>query len=155
MTQTKEKKREYYLRNREKILARQKERRAQNPELLSRKNRQYHNGPVERIWGRPRPTACEICGGDNSGRIMRADHDHATGAPRLFLCQTCNTLEGHIKTQWPRLTMLLAYHLWLEGYRGRLNAPVEIRDFYPACPTPSTEDIAWIRRVLERGRKRK
>lgn len=147
----KARKRAHYRANRDAILTKQKAYNAANREQRSAYNKRVKSEPIERIWGRPRPLACEICNGNNNGRPMYADHDHQTGAPRLFLCCRCNVLEGHVKKEWGRLTALIAYHLWCDGYRALFHVPVAIKDNYPTSPVPSVDDIAWIRRVLERA----
>src|ERR1700748_160525 len=48
----------------------------------------------ERIAGRPRPTLCELCGGE--GKI-KFDHDHQTGQFRGWICHGCNYALGHAR----------------------------------------------------------
>lgn len=40
---------------------------------------------------------CDLCGGDNGGRVLCLDHCHRTGALRGFLCGSCNTAIGHLR----------------------------------------------------------
>jgi hypothetical protein len=112
------------------------------------------DAPIEKIWGREKPLNCEICGGRNNNRPLCADHDHATGQPRLFLCTRCNALEGFIKKDWKRLEALIAYHLWCDGFRGTFNISIGIKADYPRSPLASAADVAWIRRIFERSTKR-
>jgi hypothetical protein len=41
---------------------------------------------------------CAICGnGNQSGRQLAVDHDHATGRPRGLLCTRCNPMLGYAR----------------------------------------------------------
>lgn len=53
---------------------------------------------------------CAICGGNNGGKSLCVDHDHATGKVRGLLCQRCNTALGHIKDN-PETAVKMAEYL--------------------------------------------
>lgn len=78
--------------------------RRDNPERLSRAMTAYKErfrASQEKTMGRARPLRCELC--DELGYIHRStaatngicyDHDHASGAPRGWLCDRCNKVLG-------------------------------------------------------------
>ena len=40
---------------------------------------------------------CAVCRGDNGGRLLAIDHDHATGRVRGLVCHPCNLAAGHVE----------------------------------------------------------
>lgn len=70
---------------------------------------------IEALAGRPRPDACEVCGGTNyagNGRLgvkTVFDHDHQTGKFRGWLCDACNTALGLLKDNPDTLRKLADY----------------------------------------------
>lgn len=70
----------------------------------------------ERI-GRPRPEVCEVCGRRNGKHGIALDHCHKTGAPRGWLCYSCNTILGHAEDNPEILRKLIDY------LTARLEAP--------------------------------
>lgn len=67
-----------------------------------RKRRLAHWGQAE--WG----TQCETCG---TTGVMSADHSHATGEFRGWLCQPCNMALGLLKDDPRRIEALKSYIL--------------------------------------------
>lgn len=60
----------------------------------------------EVIAGRPRPTACEVCGG---GGTICFDHCHKTGKFRGWLCSRCNFALGNVRDNADLLVALAEY----------------------------------------------
>lgn len=82
-----------------------------NPEKQKeRMARYWAKKEAERVAlaGRPRPTACDLCGTDAIGQIC-FDHCHATGKFRGWLCDRCNKVLGLIKDNTELLTSMLRY----------------------------------------------
>lgn len=52
------------------------------------------------------PAACEVCG---AAEKLHVDHDHATGAYRGVLCQSCNLALGALKDDPQRIRTLAQY----------------------------------------------
>lgn len=88
--------RQYYQENREKLMTRNRER-------------------ARRLKGveptRPAPKLCEACGQPPNGKftVLHADHCHATGAFRGWLCGACNFTLGHAYNDPKRLRALADY----------------------------------------------
>lgn len=60
---------------------------------LNRESKRRADGVPEPT--RPAPIACELCDRPPSNkRVLAADHDHATGKFRGWLCHRCNTALG-------------------------------------------------------------
>jgi hypothetical protein len=57
--------------------------------------------------GRPRPDACEVCGGNKGGIVF--DHCHQKGHFRGWLCSRCNSVLGYVEDDPNRLVKLAAY----------------------------------------------
>lgn len=73
----------------------------------------------EKKMGRPRPLTCEVCnspatGNGDSLRVIQADHCHATGKWRGWLCSPCNLILGKAKDSPERLRALADY---IESYK--------------------------------------
>lgn len=73
--------------------------------ISSRESRQRQDPERQRQWKykrllngatlpRERPQHCELCGGQDCGKVLHFDHDHITGAFRGWLCSTCNMALG-------------------------------------------------------------
>lgn len=74
----------------------------------------YRHRQKEKMAGRPAPTKCEVCGGDQSaGRNgkdrMHFDHDHVSGRFRGWICGSCNRVLGLVKDDPDRLRALAMY----------------------------------------------
>jgi len=123
---------EYYQKNKARILDRKKKERLNNIEVFKqkealhseklKKEKYYNKVTRERkekklaeIAGRPRPTNCELCGSDK--RIM-FDHDHSTGKFRGWLCHNCNSALGHSRDNPELLYKMIAYL-----YASRTDSP--------------------------------
>lgn len=130
--------RERYKKNREREITRVREWRDKNPEKARastnewrRKNkekvasaaRKWYNihreekivssaksclKRLERKAGRPKPSACEVCGAIN--RVIHFDHNHLTGKFRGWVCRHCNVILGFAKDS-PRILRKLARYL--------------------------------------------
>jgi Recombination endonuclease VII len=102
----------YYEANRDKLVQRERDKRAQDPMvLLARERREMFRGKpwLRQIWWRFRPMIswekfkeiapqveagpCDVCG--KTGERMRFDHDHVTLKFRGLLCHKCNVGLGH------------------------------------------------------------
>ena len=111
-----EHRRQYYLDNREKALAKMAEWRRLNPErhsnarLVSKLRLKYgltieqYNGIFEKQGG-----ACAICGLSPDTRALDIDHHHGTGEVRGLLCNTCNRGLGLFKDDVAVLRSAVAY----------------------------------------------
>jgi len=85
--------------------------RDRNPERLKayvavRRERKRAN--KEFLAGRPKPDACEICGGNEGGIVF--DHSHKFGHFRGWLCDRCNSALGFANDD-PILLMKMASYL--------------------------------------------
>jgi hypothetical protein len=117
-------KKRWYERNKERVLARtsayqkadpertrkyQKAWRDRNQESerlrAEKKNWKTNNLPVPT---RPRPAACECCGG-NGKRALSLDHCHSTGQFRGWLCDNCNLGIGKLGDSVEALQRALEY----------------------------------------------
>jgi hypothetical protein len=89
--------RQWYLRNRDRILSKKKREQASH----SRKWRLVKYGLSEDELANMIATQegrCAACGAlPKEGRILFIDHCHATGQVRGLLCQSCNTLAGFLE----------------------------------------------------------
>ena len=110
MPHTKEYRRSYYERNRERILARQKERAASMGSELAAYQKQYRRTNAQRVahndrerqrkragiigaTGETRTGPCPVCLREKK---LFLDHDHGTGHMRGWLCSSCNLSLGQI-----------------------------------------------------------
>lgn len=101
--------REWYARNRERILA--KLRKKPLRERLKRDLRRYGVSPRDfRAMQRAQADACAICLEPARGvRRLSIDHDHLTGKVRGLLCRRCNSGLGHFLDDPLRLELAAAY----------------------------------------------
>lgn len=72
----------------------------------------------ERLAGRPKPDACDVCGSNEQYKHIGIcfDHDHNTGAFRGWLCSRCNLALGLTRDD-PETLLKLA--LYLEKHRAK------------------------------------
>lgn len=92
--------RDYYQRNREKVLKRNR-----NNELRSKYgfSQEGYNKLYEQQGGR-----CAICN-ETSDRTLHTDHDHDTGQVRGLLCGSCNKALGLFKDDPARIEQAVYY----------------------------------------------
>lgn len=104
------KRREIYIRDREKEIRRATE----YYHLDIEKNREIgrirvsngHRKKKDLLAGRPRPTNCECC-----GIVCNVvfDHDHDTGKFRGWICNRCNRVLGFVQDSKDVLSALIAF----------------------------------------------
>ena len=72
----------------------------------------------ERLAGRPKPDACDVCGSNEQYKHIGIcfDHDHDTGQFRGWLCAKCNLALGLVGDSPERLLKLALY---LETHRAK------------------------------------
>jgi hypothetical protein len=78
----------WYLKNRDRILKKERQWRANNPDLsheIRRKSARKRNG--NNVGGETRYGICPICFIDSQ---LVPDHDHSTGEMRGWICRLCN-----------------------------------------------------------------
>ncbi len=121
---------EYYKKNREKFMERQKRFRnhpknrerylqkarehskrwyRENEERRREMNKKHWKRQVEkmeRVAGRKRPKKCEIC---KETDIIVFDHCHKTGKFRGWICKRCNIVLGKVKDDKKLLQLLISY----------------------------------------------
>lgn len=117
---------DYYLRNKETILAKRTVYRNKNREIINKKKRgaQPEKRWAEFIKGRYGITSeqyheilasqgggCAICGTTvcQTGRRLCVDHDHQTGKVRGILCTACNAVLGYSSDTPDILRRAIAY----------------------------------------------
>jgi hypothetical protein len=100
--------------NKAKIAAKARLYRAKHPIPRKKRNAdaqqrelQQRRGKLEVQAGRPRPSACDICG-EVRERIV-FDHCHQRGHFRGWLCDRCNTVLGFIEDDASLLMKIAAY----------------------------------------------
>lgn len=99
-----------------------------NPERVNKNNRRWQLANSEqfreskrkstrksrlKVYGlvpEDAPDNCQLCGEGNGKRAMYADHCHATGRFRGFICRRCNSILGFAKDN-PALLEKLALYL--------------------------------------------
>jgi hypothetical protein len=96
--------RAYYLKNRDKILARKREwYKDQRPDKRKAKGRRMHlrmygltpEGYAELL--KSQSGKCALCGAIPDKILLHVDHCHNTGEVRGLLCFNCNAGIGHLK----------------------------------------------------------
>ena len=122
------KKREYYLKNREKICLRVRAWSANNKGKVQAANKKWREKNKEKVRGiigsevlsspslRP-PWHETTVGGTNvrawaehtQGKRPVIDHDHKTGKTRGILCHNCNVALGLLGEDIPRIESMIAY----------------------------------------------
>lgn len=102
---------QYYLRNRAKRLAQNKQWRKDNPEKFRRQYRRQSwkklgmdPDEAQAVWDAN--VACEVC---SSPEGLCVDHDHNTGRVRGVLCHACNLSAGKMGEDPDRLERLATY----------------------------------------------
>lgn len=93
----------YAKENRERLRRLRPQRRPDEP----KQKRQRRHSALTKIAGRPRPQACEVCGGREE---IHFDHCHSTGRFRGWICQRCNVILGMARDD-PALLRKLADYL--------------------------------------------
>jgi hypothetical protein len=75
----------------------------------------------ERLAGRPKPDACEVCGSNEQYKHIGIcfDHVHGTNEFRGWLCAKCNLALGLVNDS-PETLLKLA--LYLEQHRAKFNS---------------------------------
>lgn len=139
MTKEQKYNREYYLKNKDKLLNNQKKYRKENPDKVRATNRLYrqNNREVVRqaqlkhtlnsVYGitieehnelyHKQEGRCAICGKHQSecNKRLAIDHDHNTGEVRGLLCSHCNQGLGHFKDNTELLVNAIQYLQKFEG----------------------------------------
>lgn len=119
---------EYYAKNRKRILKYSRKYVRKNRDKINARNRKRYttDGRWEKqLWGRFKITPefywemfekqfglCKICSNPQqkfAGAKLDADHDHATGKMRGLLCRHCNTALGSFKDSVETLLMAVLY----------------------------------------------
>lgn len=123
-----ERRRRYYLANRDRILARAKQYREnnhdkirgietasklRNKDVWNANRRQRERERLESQAQRPRPELCEVCGTVGRRGVVW-DHNHETGQFRGWLCDRCNRVLG---LAGDSIATLLALALYVEADR--------------------------------------
>ena len=98
--------------NPEKVVAAQKRYNEKHPQRSAAIRKRV----LERMAGRLKPSACEICGSTN--HRIAFDHCHRSGSFRGWICNTCNTVLGFVSDDPAHLRKLIAY---LEAGNGAQN----------------------------------
>lgn len=91
-----------------KIKAAQARHKAKNPIRVHARKRAWNLCRLEKLAGRPCPKKCELCGSYSEKRL-NFDHDHTTGRFRGWLCMRCNTLLGRVQDSPIFLRRLIQY----------------------------------------------
>jgi hypothetical protein len=89
---------------------------ADNPEkVAAAKKRASEQSKLlrERLVGSPMPDECEIC--QRTNVTLAADHDHATGKYRGWLCHNCNLSLGNARDDSSLLRKMAD---WLDRFSG-------------------------------------
>lgn len=112
-------KREYYRKNRERILAKNKEwKQKAREDGWTRADNNHYLGykygisidTYEQMLAEQNGV-CASCSTPPTDKKLAVDHDHNTGVIRGLLCQSCNTALGLLKDSPDRVASLLAYAL--------------------------------------------
>lgn len=124
---TKERRKEWYARNRAREIARVGAWQRQNPEKLAKQRmknveeraRKHRNWHLQKRFGltleqygqllSKQDARCAICGDAPEGRTLHVDHDHETGEVRGLLCMRCNNALGLFREDPDALTSALDY----------------------------------------------
>ena len=120
--------RDYYGKNRKKMLAQRRSERERNRDRYTETNRRYREANREvlslkekaRRYGllladlaellRKQRGRCAACGDKfTDSKHQHVDHDHATGKVRGILCRGCNHALGNVNDDVERLLELVAY----------------------------------------------
>jgi len=113
--------RDYRAKNREQVRKANAEWRKKNPQRAAELQKRYRTAnkaerrqhELEMQYGKIRqePPSCEACGTPRTAMKngLCADHDHATGAFRGWLCLHCNAALGYARDSRDRLQLLINY----------------------------------------------
>jgi hypothetical protein len=96
-------------------------------EEVNTKGKARHQEILEEMSGRPKPTACEICG--NTKEKIVLDHAHYTQEFRGWICDGCNKALGSVLDSPERLEKLAAY---VREYDEKNNSAGLRDDYYKA-----------------------
>lgn len=112
---------EYYKRNRERVLERQRKYREENRDWINEKMRagilRWQYGLSEDAYNAKiaeQRSLCPICQKipqqrRNRKRLFVVDHNHATNKVRSLLCDPCNLAIGHLNEDLERIDRLKEY----------------------------------------------
>lgn len=95
-----------------KFLARRRRRYAKNAPKFIKKQREASTRMMDEralLTGRPKPTGCDICGGNDKRWRLAYDHCHAKGHFRGWLCRRCNLVLGRVNDDPNLLRRMIAY----------------------------------------------
>ena len=109
----------WHVEHAEHVHAKQRAYRVAHPEIAKRATAKflaarpgYYNALTrtrrEKLAGRPRSAACEICGAQST-KSLHFDHDHRTGEFRGWLCWNCNTVLGKVNDDTELLDKMIVY----------------------------------------------
>jgi hypothetical protein len=120
---------QYYLKNRERLIAKQKQYYIDNPKKMSDRAKVYRfnnldrekHSMLKRFYNITLETynemfvnqegKCLICGTHQNElkRALSVDHDHITGKVRGLLCNKCNFILGHSRENIDILKSVIKY----------------------------------------------
>jgi hypothetical protein len=106
---TKKRQREYYRQNKERILARERKRLAENPTAFRSTRLKARYGISHADFQSLLSGQSGLCALCKTRAAVDVDHDHTTGNVRALLCRACNVGLGLFKDDPERLRAAIAY----------------------------------------------